>query len=253
DRLGAHAAAEVLTPSECGAEAILELAEHGLVVDHVPDLHLLEGLPDLLHALRGIVEVGLGVGDLRLEGLARVLDELGALRVIELLRVDAKGIGPKLVLLVELVLRALVLQPRDPALERLAQLLRALLALGSEAVEDLLDLLLELRQVLLPRLLVDPGDERSGEVELLRRHVDQVADPAGHALEEPDVGDGSGEVDVAHALAADLGPGHLDAASLADDALEPDPLVLTAVALPVPGGTEDLLAEQAILLGLQGP
>ena len=66
-----------------------------------------------------------------------------------------------------------------------------LLALGRVGVEDLLDLLLELAQVLLARLLVDPGDDRGGEVEdlleLLRRHVDQVADPAGHALEEPDV------------------------------------------------------------------
>src|SRR6185312_15236591 len=42
-------------------------------------------------------------------------------------------------------------------------------------------------------------------------------------------------------------------AALADDALEPDALVLAAVALPVPGGTEDLLAEQAVLLRLEGP
>src|SRR5262249_38851185 len=48
-----------------------------------------------------------------------------------------------------------------------------------------------------------------------------------------------------------LGPGHLDAAALADDALEPDPLVLAAVALPVTGRAEDLLAEEALLLGLE--
>src|SRR4029453_5667460 len=72
-------------------------------------------------------------------------------------------------------------------------------------------------------------------------------------LEEPDVGDRCGQLDVAHPLTADLGPGHLDAAGLTDDALEPDPLVLAAVALPVPGGTEDLLAEEAILLRTQGP
>jgi hypothetical protein len=56
---------------------------------------------------------------------------------------------------------------------------------------------------------------------------------------------------VAHALAAHLGAGHLDAAALADDALEADALVLAAGALPVLGGTEDLLAEQAVLLGLE--
>src|SRR5690606_9554377 len=82
--------------------------------------------------------------------------------------------------------------------------------------------------------------------------VQQVAEPAGHALEVPDVGDRGGQLDVAHPLAAHLGAGHLDAAALTDDALEADALVLAAVALPVPGGTEDLLAEEAVLLRLQG-
>ena len=177
--------------------------------------------------------------------------------VVELLGVDAERVGPELVLLVELVLGALVLEPGDAALQRLVELLGALLALGRVGVEDLLDLLLELRQVLGARLLVDPGDDRGREVEdlleLLRGHVDQVADPARHALEEPDVGDRSGQVDVAHALAPDLGAGDLDAAALADDALVADPLVLAAVALPVLGRTEDALAEQPVLLGLQRP
>src|SRR5690606_20739649 len=41
------------------------------------------------------------------------------------------------------------------------------------------------------------------------------------------------------------------AAALADDALEAHPLVLAAVALPVLGGTEDLLAEEPVLLRLE--
>ena len=61
---------------------------------------------------------------------------------------------------------------------------------------------------------------------------------------------GAARLDVAHPLAANLGTGHLDAAALADDALEAHALVLAAVALPV-GGTEDLLAERAVTLGLQ--
>ena len=65
--------------------------------------------------------------------------------------------------------------------------------------------------------------------------------------------DRSGELDVSHAVAPHLGTRDLDAAPLADDALEPDALVLAAVALPVPGGTEDPLAEQAVFLRLQGP
>jgi hypothetical protein len=48
------------------------------------------------------------------------------------------------------------------------------------------------------------------------------------------------------------GAAHLDAAALADDALEADALVLAAVALPVPGGTEDLLAEETVLLRTEG-
>src|SRR5690606_31942402 len=57
--------------------------------------------------------------------------------------------------------------------------------------------------------------------------------------------------DVAHALAPDLGAGDLHAAALADDALEPHPLVLAAGALEVLGRPEDLLAEEAVLLGLE--
>src|SRR5207249_535811 len=45
----------------------------------------------------------------------------------------------------------------------------------------------------------------------------------------------------------------LHAAALADDPLEPDALVLAAVALPVPGRPEDPLVEQAVLLRLEGP
>src|SRR4029450_6919275 len=44
---------------------------------------------------------------------------------------------------------------------------------------------------------------------------------------------------------------HLDATALADDALESDALVLAAVALPVLRRTEDLLAEEPVLLRLE--
>src|SRR5205085_6259991 len=106
-----------------------------------------------------------------------------------------------------------------------------------------------------PRLDVHRGNDRGSEVqdllELARGDVEQIADAARDALEEPDVRDGSGQVDVAHALAAHLLPGHLDAAALADDALVANALVLAAVALPVLRGTEDALAEEAVALGLE--
>ena len=111
-------------------------------------------------------------------------------------------------------------------------------------------------------VLVDPGHEVSGEVdhllELLRLQLllrldagEEVGEPRPRAAQVPDVDGRSGELDVAHPLAAHLGAGDLDATPLADDALEPHPLVLAARALPVSCGAEDLLAEQAVLLGTQ--
>ena len=61
---------------------------------------------------------------------------------------------------------------------------------------------------------------------------------------------GSGELDVAHALTTHLGARDLNATALTDDALEANTLVLAAGALPVLGGTKNLLAEEAVLLGL---
>ena len=117
-------------------------------------------------------------------------------------------------------------------------------------------------QVGVAPLVVDPGDEVGGEVddllELLGLELltglgahEQVGQPRAGAAEVPDVHDRGGQLDVAHALAPDLRAGDLDAAALADDALEPDALVLAAVALPVLGRTEDLLAEEPVLLGLE--
>src|SRR5205814_10430715 len=70
--------------------------------------------------------------------------------------------------------------------------------------------------------LVDLVDDVLGEVEDLlqvaRRDVQQQGETARRALEVPDVADGRGQLDVAHALAAHLGAGYLDAAFVAADA-----------------------------------
>ena len=111
-------------------------------------------------------------------------------------------------------------------------------------------------------VLVDPRHQVGGEVDdllqllglqlLLRLDAgEEVGQPRPGAAQVPDVHHGRLELDVAHALTADLRPRHLDAAALADDALEAHPLVLAAVALPVAGRSEDLLAEQAVLLRTQ--
>src|SRR5690606_7199426 len=86
-----------------------------------------------------------------------------------------------------------------------------------------------------------------------RGHVEQEAEAARHALEEPDVRDGNGELDVAHALAADACDRDLDAAAIADHVLVLDALVLSASALVVADGAEDLLTEKTARLGLEGP
>src|SRR5205814_5880055 len=72
------------------------------------------------------------------------------------------------------------------------------------------------------------------------------------SLEEPDVHDRRGQVDVAHALTADARVRDLHAAAVADDALVLRALLLPARTFPVALRPEDALAEQAILLGPVG-
>ena len=57
---------------------------------------------------------------------------------------------------------------------------------------------------------------------------------------------------MTHALAADLGLRNLNAALVADDALETGALVLAAVTFPVLGGTKDALAVQTVTFRLEG-
>src|SRR5205814_6236593 len=85
-----------------------------------------------------------------------------------------------------------------------------------------------------------------------RLHVEERAEARRHRLEEPDVDDGRGQLDVAHAFAADAAVRDLDAATVADHALVFHAPVLAAGALPVLFGAEDALAEQAVLFGAVG-
>src|SRR5439155_85157 len=78
------------------------------------------------------------------------------------------------------------------------------------------------------------------------------AEAARHRLEEPDVDDRGGQLDVAHALAPHPAMRDLDAAAVADHALVLHAAILAAGALPVLLGAEDALAEEAVLLGTVG-
>ena len=57
---------------------------------------------------------------------------------------------------------------------------------------------------------------------------------------------------MTHSLTAHLGAGDLNAAALADLALITDPLIFTAVALPVLLRPEYPFAEKTVSLGLEG-
>ncbi len=79
-----------------------------------------------------------------------------------------------------------------------------------------------------------------------------MADAAGQALEEPHMGTGRSQLDMAEALTADLRQSDFHAALVADDAAVLHALVLAAQALPVGDRAEDAGAEQAVTLGLEG-
>ena len=118
-----------------------------------------------------------------------------------------------------------------------------------------LELRTQIHQILVTALFVNLGDHVGSEVDdlfqVLRSQIQHVAQSRGNTLEVPDVGDGSGKVDVTHALTTHLGARHLNTALFADDALVAHALVLTTRAFPVAGGAEDLLTEQTVTLGLE--
>ena len=224
DRLGAHERLEVQ------AETVLQVVEDGILGLEVADLQVAEVIP---HALE--------LGDLlvvRLADLAHLL--LGAIAHAALL----------------VALGALGFEGREVLFELDEALGDAGIALSLERLDLEAQLVLQAGHVFVARGLVDGDDHVRGEVddllEVLRRHVEQVAEAARHTLEIPDVCNGGCELDVAHALTADGGLGDLHATALTNDSFEADSLVLAARALPVAARSEDLLSEETVLLRLQG-
>src|SRR5690606_7676835 len=82
--------------------------------------------------------------------------------------------------------------------------------------------------------------------------VQHHAQTARQALEEPDMRDRAGQLDMGHALTADLGKCDFNTTFFADDTTVLESLVLAAQALIVLGRPENLRAEQAVALGLEG-
>ena len=109
--------------------------------------------------------------------------------------------------------------------------------------------LLERRQA---RLDDDVVLEIENPLEILQRHVEHQADARRQRLQEPDMGDRRGQLDMAHAVAAHLLHRDFDAALFADDALVLHALVLAAQAFVVLHRPEDAGAEQPVALRLEG-
>ena len=97
------------------------------------------------------------------------------------------------------------------------------------------------------------GFEVEHALQFAQRDIEQVADAAGQALEEPHVRARAGQFDVAEAFAADARQRDFDAALVADDAAVLHALVLAAQALPILGGAENTRAEESVALRLEGP
>ncbi len=87
--------------------------------------------------------------------------------------------------------------------------------------------------------------------DVAQRHVEHHAQTRRQRLQEPDVRDRRGQLDVAHPFATHLRQRHFDAALLADHAAVLQALVLAAQALVVLDRPEDLRAEQTIAFRLE--
>ncbi len=96
------------------------------------------------------------------------------------------------------------------------------------------------------------GLEIQHALDFAQRHIEHQADARRQRLQEPDVRGRARQFDVAHPLAAHLRLRHLDAALLAHDSAVLEALVLAAQTLVVLDGSEDLRAEQAVALRLEG-
>ena len=109
--------------------------------------------------------------------------------------------------------------------------------------------------VLLERRQAGLSDDIVFEIEdpldVFERHVQHHGDAAGQGLQEPDMGNRAGQLNMAHALAPDPSQRDFNAALLADNALIFHALILAAQAFIILGRAKDTGAEQAITLRLE--
>ncbi len=274
-RLGPCSASEVdpealRLVARLAAEHPLHLLVQGLIADDVARRDGLELIPRAVDLLLGLLDVleasvdvvvaelqGLGAPELHLVGTeSRGVDRDATIRLVDVEVVEVSELVLRVRLTMEVVSLALAVEDQAELIVHVANRLRADLGVDVVARLHLVDLLLQHHEVVVSTLDVDRDDDVAATevedlLELLWGDVEQVPHARWDALEEPDVADGRRQLDVAHALATDLGARDLYAAAFADDALVPHALVLAAVAFPVLRGAEDALAEQAVALRLE--
>ena len=89
--------------------------------------------------------------------------------------------------------------------------------------------------------------------DLLEGKIQQGADAAGEALQEPDVGDRRSEFDMPHPFSADFGLDYFHTTFFTDGAAVLHAFVFPAVALVIFYGTKYLCAEKTIPFRLERP
>ncbi len=224
-------------------------------LDEVEQVAVVELTDELLHAeaverLQALLEVL----DAPHRGLLLVLDTLRELLLTANSRHSHKALVGDLLLL---TLRRLLGRIGQVVLVGLAEALDGLFLIGTNLILLALNGRKNIRAPLVQPRVIHLGDDVGGEIHYLLkrppRHVKQQAQRARDALEIPRMAYLRGQLYVTHPLAPHLRARYLNAAAVADDALELDLLVLAAVALPVTHRAEDTLAEQAIPLRTVGP
>src|SRR5690625_2287503 len=83
-------------------------------------------------------------------------------------------------------------------------------------------------------------------------HIENQTDPARHTLQEPDVRNRNGELNVPHPFTADTRNRYLNSTAVTNDILVFDPLVFSAGAFVIPDRPENPLTEKSSRLRLKG-
>ncbi len=230
DRRGAHARAERL--GEVDADAFRRDIEHPA---HHPVLRLGDELL-LIFVLK------------ELQALGELLGLILGVPLLQALAIHLEGALLGALLVGQLLIGKLFLQL---GLERGDMLVASRLFLADLIRYRFLDrvpMLLEKRPI---HMGDDVGDEVEHLLERARRHVENKAHRAGHALEVPGMRDGRGQFDMPHPLTADFRPRHFSATPVADNPLEFDLLIAAAVTLPVLHRAENALTEKPVTLRLE--